>query len=298
MGASSRKLLVMLLLDFANSKADGAGGRQRPGGPGHNHDGLGVDGWFAAVKPVPARSLLAELPAGGLGGLVLSVDLTTSFRNSHDGAHLWHDLAHAFEDYGLDIDRNVTGRLGTHGTVQFHVGRSATGTTTVDSVYALRTKNKKAASDLFHDLRRVSERAKLGTPLTRDSKDPKDRRTHELLSLSHNDLVMFVTAHEDALVFATGAESLVSVVDEMRRNKPRTRKSEPMNAALAAAGGDNVAGLFDVELQPLFDQIMGAIAGTGARVDLSTLPKRHVGHLDLQRRDDGTVVRVRVLSSK
>jgi hypothetical protein len=291
-----------LLLDFA--KDAGPGGRQGPGrhgpGPGLDRDlgPGGIAGWFSSVKPVPAKALLAELPAGGLGGLVLSVDLRRVFTNSCDGSCFYADLRQAFVQYGLDLDRNVMSRLGEYGTVQFHVGTAANGAASVDAVYSIRTKNKKAAGDLFGDLRRVCESEKLGTLIVRDSIDPKDRRPHELVEVRRHDLTMFLTAHEDALLFAGSADTLVAVVDELRRNKPRAKKSEPIAAAVTAAGAGNVAGLFDVDLQPLFDHIAAAFAGAGVRVDLSTLPRRHVGYLDLQQQDDGTVVRVRVLSSK
>ncbi|MBL8752059.1 MAG: hypothetical protein JNK15_02055 [Planctomycetes bacterium] len=301
-GAADRPdYTATLLLDFA-ADHDGAGrrgpGRHGPGGPDHDHEPDGITGWFRSVKPVPVRTLLAELPAGGLGGLVLSVDLRRAFTSSHDGSHFYSDLRIAFEEYGLDLDRNVMSRLGEHGTLQFHVGTSAAGTAAVDAVYSIRTKNKKAASDLFADLRRVCEKSKLGVGVARDGKDPKDRRVHELIEVRHHDLTMFLTAHEDALLFTSDADTLVAVVDELRRNKPRAKKGEPIAAAVTAAGTGNVAGLFDVDLQPLFDHISTAFAGVGVRVDLSTLPRRHVGHLDLQPHDEGTTVRVRVLSSK
>lgn len=301
-----------LLLDFDAAATPVE--RRRPGRPGMPK---GIDGWFAAVQPVGARTLLGELPPGGLGGLVLSMDLAALAGGTFDGSHLLHDLHKAFDGYGLDFDRNVMNRLGSRGTMQLFVGRGESAgaepaaggpAAVIDAVYSLRTKNKKAAADLFADLRRVTEPAGFGTVVTRDSKDPRDRRSHELLELRHRDLALFAGAWEDALLFANDADSLVAVIDELRRaTKPRARRSEPLTAAVQATGGEPVAGLFDVDLQPLFDQITNAIAGTdtsgggtfgaGARVDLSSLPKRHVGSLELQRRDDGTMVRVRVSSS-
>lgn len=298
-----------LLLDFdvvpaAPLPAPGAPGGGRPGRAGPPHPELGIDGWFAAVQPSGARTLLADLPSGGLGGLVLSVDLAGLAGRSHDGAHLLRDLRFAFDKYGLDFDRQVLSRLGTRGTVQLHLGRGAE-PAAVDAVYTVRTKNKKAAVDLFADLRRVCEPAGLGSALTRDVKDAgRERRQVELLELRHTGphgrgTPMFVAAHEDSLLLSADADSLVELVDDLRRNgRPRARRGETTAAAIAAIGGENVAGLFDVDLQPLFERITAAFTGAGARVDLSALPKRHVGYLDLQRRDDGTVVRVRVLSSR
>ncbi|MFY9344141.1 MAG: hypothetical protein WAT39_16745, partial [Planctomycetota bacterium] len=273
-----------------------------------------IDSWFAAVQPLAARTLLPDLPAAGLGGLVLSVDLAGLVGRSHEGSHLLRDLHRAFGEYGLDFERNVLARLGSRGTVQLHIGRDGD-RTIVNAVYALRTKNKKAAADLFVDLRRVAEPAGLGTVSVHDSKDARERRTQELLELRGREpgnrgpgnrepggsgLSLFVGAHDDSLLFAGQAEPLLAVLDELRR-PARPRARQPAAATLAGLG-DNVAGLFDVDLQPLFEQIAnafaGGVTGSGARIDLSALPKRHVGSLDLQRRDDGTVVRVRVLSSR
>ncbi|HEB51925.1 MAG TPA: hypothetical protein ENI87_01590, partial [bacterium] len=87
------------------------------GSPGLDEDGPeerdlgGIDGWFAATKPVAARELLRELPTGGLGGMVLSVDLSAVAAHSPRSSHLVWDLRDAFHDFGLDFDRNVLERL-------------------------------------------------------------------------------------------------------------------------------------------------------------------------------------------
>jgi hypothetical protein len=323
--AAQADFTMTVLLDFDVAPAPAAGpnagprsprhGPPRPDGPrgGDEHGprrgvAPGIDGWFAAVEPVAARTLLTELPAGGLGGLVLSVDLAEVVSRSRTGVHLWNDLRRAFDQYGLDFDRNVLARLGTRGTVQLHVapgGDSAS----VGAVYAVRTKNRKAAAELFADIRRVAEPAGLATASTRDvaardGKDGKDRRSVDLLELRGGGphgraTAMFVAAHEDSLLLSADADVLATVVDDARRaGKPQKRRGEPTAAAISSIGGETVAGLFDVDLLPLFERITDALAGTGARVDLSALPKRHVGYLDLQRGDDGTVVRVRLLSSR
>ena len=321
--AAQTDFTATLLLDFDGQPVarqpgpvagPGRDGRSGPPRPRDREYESGFDGWFAAVQPVAARSLLAELPSGGLGGLVLSVDLASVAGRSHDGAHLLRDLHRAFDEYGLDFQRNLLSRLGARGTVQLHVGRGD-GAATVDAVYAVRTRNKKAATDLFADLRRVCEPAGLGIASVRDVKDRegngagRERRVVELLELRANGPkgrggAMFVAALEDSLLVSADDESLVALVDDLRRDdprrsgKPRGKRVDGTAAAIAAIGGENVAGLFDVDLQPLFDQLTAALVGSNVPADLSALPKRHVGFLDLQPRDGGTFVRVRVLSSR
>ena len=80
-----------------------------------------------------------------------------------------------------------------------------------------------------------------------------------------------------------------------RGGKPRARRAD---GAIAAIAGENVAGLFDLDLQPLFERLTSAFTGAATRLDLSSLPRRHVGYLDLQHHGDDTIVRVRGLSSR
>ncbi len=301
-----------LLLDFdaaaAPARPAGRHGPERRGperrGPVNEPASSGIDGWFAAMQPTSARTLVPELPAGGLGGVVLSVDLASLAGRSHEGAHLLEHLHHAFDKYGLDFDRNVLSRLGSRGTLQLHVARGTEAAQVeaaqVNAIYSMHTKNKKAAADLFADLRRVCEPAGLGVLVTKDVKETgRERRVVELLELRERGTSTFLVAHEDTLLLAADADTLVTVVDDLRRSgRPKARRSEATATAISSIGGENVAGLFDVDLQPLFDRIASAFASSGARVDLSTLPKRHIGYLDVQRREAGTLVRVRVLSSR
>ena len=272
----------------------------------------GIDGWLAAVRPVPARQLLAELPGGGIGGLVLSVDLAAVAGSSRDGVHLLHDIEGAFEHYGLDFRRNVLDRLGERGTVQLQVGQSGQAAGGMASIYSLRAKSRKAAADLFADLRRVGEAEGFAQLLP--GKDSKDRRGIDVLQLRSRhggpggEASVAVAVVDDAVMLAPDAAELVAFVDELRRSpKARGKRDQAVVSAVQSIGGENVAGLFDVDLQPWFEQLAGLFAGAGAQLDLSQLPKRHIGYLELQRdggaaaagaESTGSVVRVRVLSSR
>jgi len=253
---------------------------------------------LSAVQPVAARALAGELPGGGLGGLVLSVDLARMLASSHSGEHLLFDLEHAFDDYGLDFQRNVLSRLGGQGTVQLQIARSDRAAAELRSVYALRTKGRNAAVELFGDVRRVTEATGLGRMVPM-----RERRGLELLEIrgvGPHASVVCVAAHEDDLLLSSDADSLAAAIDDMRSaGKARTRRDQLVGNAVQALGSDRVAGLFDVDLSPLFAQLSAAVAATGgARLDLSQQPKRHVGSVDVQRNDDGVIVRISVLSSR
>jgi hypothetical protein len=288
-------LAATLLLEFDESVVGPGRDGARPGRPA----AIGVDGWLAAVRPVPAKSLLGELPAGGLGGLVLSVDLAAIAQSSHQGKHLLHDLEHAFDSYGLDFQRNVVDRLGARGTVQFQI--AGAGAREIASVYSLRARSRKAAGELFADLRRVCEAEQLGRMVTwKDAKDPA-RRTTELLQIDghRHGMVIGVAVLDDALLVGADVESLGIFVDDARKGpKSRGKRDQAVASAVQSIGGEEIAGLFDVDLQPWFEQLAAAFAAAGVKPDLSALPKRHLGYLDVQRGARQSVVRIRVLSSR
>lgn len=291
---------------------DGPGG-PGPGGPGPG--GLGgepwaIDGWFGAAQSVPARTLLPELPASGLGGLVLAVDLAQVAQRSRRGMGMLRELHDAFDEFGLDFERNVLSQLGTRGTVQllFRRGGDAAATELV-SVYSLRAKSRKAATDLFADLRRAADQRGMGKLVVAGA--ARDRKGVDVLELSHHrgDQPTCLAVHEDLVVVGADADSLVQVIDDWKRAaKQRGKRDAAVTAAVQSIGGENVAGLFDLDFTPLFERVVGAFgAGAGSssggtadsavRLDLSRIPKRHIGYLDLQPRDGGIVLRIRVLSS-
>jgi hypothetical protein len=82
----------------------------------------------------------------------------------------------------------------------------------------------------------------------------------------------------------------------VRGNRARLRREQA--AAVAAAGGKEIAGLFDLDLEPLFEQIAAALGKAAINVDFSQLPKRHSGFVDLQRGSAGSVVRVSVTAAR
>jgi len=297
-GAFAVKLLLDLPNDLPNHTAGDRGHDGRTRVAGAEPDALSdLAGWLATVQPVAPRTLVNELPGGGLGALVLSVDLARMLARSHSGEHLLHDLEHAFDEYGLDFQRNVLSRLGAQGTVQLQLARSERAGAELRSVYALRTKGRNAAVDLLGDVRRATEAAGIGRIVPM-----RERRIElvEIRSAGPHASVAYVAAHEDDLLLSSDAESLAAAIDDMRSaGRARTRRDQIVGNAVQALGSERVAGLFDVDLAPLFTQFANAVAASGGtRLDLSQQPKRHVGTLDVQRKDDGVIVRISVISSR
>ena len=257
---------------------------------------VGMQGWFAATQPVAAKQLLKELPRAGLGGLVLSVDLRAVGSHSPKTSHLYWDLREAFRNFGLDFERNVLGRLASRGTVQLHLGAADLASAQVSPVYSVRAKNRRTAQDLFSDIRRVVEDNGIGELL--DRKGDRGKRGPALLKLwgRHRALSAYVMAHDDSLLLASSEEPLVQLHQELQRTRPRGRRDQFAARAVKAIGGEEVAGLFDLDLEPMFGRLLAALGDQ--ETDLDALPQRHVGYLATERSDDGAVVRIRVLSSR
>lgn len=287
--------------------------------------GPSIDGWFAATKPVEVRQLMRELPRSGLGGLVLSVDLRAVASHSHRSSRMVWGLHEAFDEFGLDFERNVLERLGERGTVQLHFGSASPGDegggvdpvglrggafASVSAVYAMRAKSRAKAQDLFGDLARVAG----GTGFGELHELRHNRRRLDVLELRGpaRDLRVFTCVHDESLLLARSRETLVQVYDDLQRAKPRGRSEQVSARHLKAIGGESVAGLFDIDLAPLLEHLGQVLPG----VDLGALPTRHLGYLDIDEsggdkpadeqagkqeandREAGTVVRVRVLSSR
>lgn len=204
-------------------------------------------------------------------------------------------------------------RLASRGTVQLHFDPASTnpaGTgpvgngeaqaggdiavASISPVYSVRAKSRTAAEDLFSDMRRVITKTEFGEFLT--VKDAKGKRLADVIHLhgKKGQLSAYVCVSDDTVLLAEDQDTLVQVHQELRRNKPRSRRDQRAGKAIKAIGGDRVAGLFDLDLEPLFQRITSALHG----VDLASLPKRHIGYLDTDSQVDGAVVRIRVLSSK
>ncbi|MBX3463872.1 MAG: hypothetical protein KF830_11940 [Planctomycetes bacterium] len=283
---ASAGVAATLLLSFGPATAAAPGGA--------------IDGWLAAVQHVPARQLQPELPAAGLGGVVVAVDLAGLAQRSPRAAHLVRDLRHSLDDYGLDFDRHVLGRLSALGTVQLLLRDGSDGVAQeVVAVYAVRARSRAAAADLFTDLRRAAEAHGIGR-LTGN----RDRRGPDVLELrpmrdpdAGAQAPFCVAVVEDTVLVALDAATLQRVHDDYRRaGRSRGRRDAVVTGAMQRIGPTPVCGLFDLELGGLFASLARPNDGVRAAWDLSSVPARHVGSLACEPGADGAVVRICVLS--
>lgn len=294
-----------VLLDFDRAALDRGARPARPLGrraaPRPERWGSpGIDGWFAAALSISARKLVRDLPGGGLGGLVLAVDLRDIAGRSHRGAQLLRILRLSFEDFGLDFDRNVLSRLGDRGTVQLLFRRGdGKAATEIESVYSVRARSRTAAGDLFTDLRRAAEQNGMGRVVS--GRERPGRNGVDVLELRRHsgDSPTCVAVHGDAVLVAFDAATIDAFLVEQRRAaKQRGKRTAAVSTVVQEIGGTDVTGLFDLDFTPWFDHFEQLLEGSKTAIDLSRIPRRHVGYLDLQPREGGTVIRICVLSSR
>jgi len=285
-----------VLLDFDGKRAGGRRG-----------SGLGdadINGWFSSALSIPARTLVRDLPGGGLGGLVMAVDLRDIAVQSRRGAQLLRHLRDSFRAFGLDFERNVLSRLGERGTVQLLFRRGEGGATTeINSVYSVRATSREAASDLFKDLRRSAVQRGTGRLL-----EDRLRRGVEVLELRHDKKrespPTFVAVHGDSVLVAFDPVTIDEFLVEARKGgRQRGRRDVAVGNVIQEIGGSDVSGLFDLDFTPWLDHLASLLSAGNTAVDLSGIPRRHIGYLDLQPRDpdhdeSGVVLRICVMSSR
>jgi len=289
-----------VLLDFdhdamANQPAGRRARLRRP-----QWDRPGINGWFASALSVPAKKLVRDLPGSGLGGLVLAVDLRGIAGRSRRGAQLLRHLRSSFEHFGLDFERNVLSRLGERGTVQLLFGRgNGNAATEIQSVYSVRARSKKAAGDLFTDLRRAAEQHGIGRVLSGRERPSKSNTDVLELRRHPGDSPTCVAVLGDTVLVAFDAATIDAFLEEHRRAaRQRNKRNAAVGTAVQKIGGNDVTGLFDLDFTPWFDHFTELFAAQNAPIDLSGIPRRHVGYLDFQPHDGGVVLRICVLSSR
>lgn len=279
-----------------------------------------IDGWFSSVQPVPARALSDALPAGGLGGLVLAMDPDRAAGET--GAAFRELVEDVLDDFGLDFRRQVLGRLGQVGAMQVMFAPAGSGAARLRAAYSLRARSRTAARELFDDLVRSTEVRRVGSLLpTRDRREPKVLRL-ELRGHAHppgdrphgpgagappgpppdgggggrpepHADQVYLSVLDDGLLFAYDPAAIAQVHDEARQANRKTRRDAILGSTLQAIGDAKVAGLFDLDLTPVFAAAFG-----GNPLDWSGIPARHTGYVDLQKDGDGFVARLRVSSSR
>lgn len=299
--AAGARFTATVLLDFEqdnpNVRALRAPDRKAP----PFWDSPGIDGWLTAALSVKPRQLARDLPGGGLGGLVLAMDLPVVATRSPRGARLLRDLRNSLEAFGLDFKRNVLSRLGTRGTVQLLFRRGADGeaATRIESIYAVRATSRTAASNLFTDLRRAAEQHGIGKVLAGRDRPGRDNVDVLELRVHPEDEPTCVAVASDAVLVAFDATSIDEFLTEHRTvARQRSKRNSQVGAVVERIGGREVSGLFDLDFTPWLERFADLLGERGVAVDLSGIPSRHVGYLDLQPRDGGTIIRICVLSSR
>jgi hypothetical protein len=294
-----------LLVDFVSAPSPNAAeGGKAPLGD------IGINGWLDAIRRAPARSLVGSVPDGGLGSMVLALDLQTLASRSNRGADLLHDVEHAYEEIGLDFRRKFLDRVGTSGALQIAFDAEDRPVT----VFSLRAKNRRAAADLFGDLRKALEAESMGRLLApaakgdpeileirsegrrhRDRDHDRDRRSR---SANGSTITLFAAVHEDSLLLAAEPASLVAVHGERQQAKgQRAKRNEALLRAVAGLGSGNVAGLVDMDLRPLFARLAFDLTGPDEpTLDFAQLPQRHTGIVEVDPRSNGATLRIRFAS--
>ncbi|MBK8098861.1 MAG: hypothetical protein IPK26_17240 [Planctomycetes bacterium] len=279
-----------------------------------------IDGWFSAVQSVPARALSDSLPAGGLGGLVLAMDPERAAGDT--GVRFRELIQDVLDDFGLDFRRQVLGRLGQIGAMQVMFAPAGGGPSRLRAAYSLRARSRAAARELFDDLVRSTEVRRVGSVMpTRDRRDPKVLRlqlhghAHPPGDRPHGPppggvpdgpppggpgagrpephADLYLSVLDDVLLFAYDPAAIAQVHEEARQGNRKNRRDAVLGTTLQAVGDGKVAGLFDLDLTPVFAAAFG-----GNPQDWSGIPARHLGYVDLQKDGDGFVARLRVSSSR
>ncbi|MFM1872186.1 MAG: hypothetical protein RL398_1608 [Planctomycetota bacterium] len=288
-----------LLVDFVSAPPPNAaeGGKTALGD-------IGIDGWLDAIRRAPARSLVGSVPDGGLGSMVLALDLQTLASRSNRGADLLHDVEHAYEEIGLDFRRKFLDHVGTSGALQIAFDAEDRPVT----VFSLRAKNRRAAVDLFGDLRKALEAESMGRLLAPAAKGDPEILEIRSAGRRHRDrhsrpakepiLTLFAAVHDDSLLLAAEPASLVAVHGERQQAKgQRAKRNEALLRAVAGLGSGNVAGLVDMDLRPLFARLAFDLTGPDEpTLDFAQLPQRHTGIVEVDPRSDGATLRIRFAS--
>lgn len=333
---------ITMLVDLDRAPADAGGGAERGGPTAGGPPSCDIDGWLDAVRSVPARSLVTAIPDGGVGSVVLALDVETLATRSHKGARLLDDIAHAFDERGLDFQKKVLDRLGSVGAVQMVFGGEAAnrgpdaanrGPDAANrggaAALVLRTKSRRAALDLFDDLRRTvvgedmgqfhaaTERGGLDLlevrpdrprrggrpPEGRGGRPPEGRggrRGEARDGEPFEPFTVHLAVLDDVLLLASAPETLLAVHQERSRaQRLRTRRQDSLLRTLNGFGNAPIAGIVDLDLRPLFADLAARLGGPDrAPVDFSRFPQRHSGTIEVAPRGDGTTLRIRLTAPR
>lgn len=241
-----------------------------------------VDGWLALAQPAAARTLLGDLPHGGLGGFVLAIEPRRMLENADAAPALLRTLRGGCGRVGLDLDRIVR-RLGQRGALQLQLVPDARegALSQLVPVFALQAQSRRAASELADDIAGAGQRSRIGTGSTD----------------------LHCVAADDLLLFGDDQELLERVRAERRVQRGRSAREAAVVAALQALAPAGAA----VRCSGLVHLDLG---GWLASERSGLLPLRHSGLLEVLpdiavpgtgqpgSGADRTVVRLQLLSTR
>lgn len=128
------------------------------------------DSWLDAVIPTRPRLLLNDMPAGGVAGITVNLDLerllTMAPRRSRSPmgrllGYFWFSCG----KLEVDVRKHILRRLDKQGSAQLIVVPAAQGSTDQDRTrlaYAFQARSAAAARELYTDLKRSAEAHRLG----------------------------------------------------------------------------------------------------------------------------------------
>lgn len=273
-----------------------------------------VDGWLALAQPTPARTLVGELPVGGVGGLVLAIEPRRLVDGEEPVSAFAQLVRGGCGESGLELDRLVR-RLGKRGTMQLMLVPSAADAVADGKVamaaFALQAQSRRAAQDLAEEIQAARQQGRGPRPERSRGDGPRGdgnggrpdgsrpegargrpRHPHDH---GHGDRLaaMRCAAIDDLLVFGDDPAVLEAV-----RAERKAQRSAPHEARVRAAlqvlapRNERVAGLLHFDLG----------SWTGAE-RFRGLPLRHTGFLEVPGERDGeaageVVVRLQLLSER
>lgn len=238
-----------------------------------------VDGWLSLVQQAPARSLLADLPPGGIGGIALAVDpdgLSTPRSGRFGGL-----LSNGCNARGLDLQHQVLDRLGRRSALQLQLQRPQGGGLAAAGAVAARS--RKHARELFDDL---------AGAVRKGGGDVLSARDHGVDQVDLGRLfdgAARVGVIDDSVVFGFHAGSLAELEAARHAKAPPRRDAQVAAALQALAVADKVAGVFALDLSPWLAELPAAASGS--------LPPLHAGCIELGEGTAGALLRLRMLSS-
>ena len=248
---------------------------------------LGADGvppgLFQLLRPARLQDLVADLPRGGLARAVVAVDpldLVDPRRAGPRVGIMVHALTDGCAGMGLDFEHQVLRRLGERAALQTLLLEE---TDQLHLAWSLAARNRRAAGQLFDDLRRALQIADAGTFHDGQRRRPDTLEVRGLFGGAP----AWLAVVDDSLVLGDRREVVEQAWHAARAaDRPKASELLSLFRELEIDRRTEVLGLFAVEAAPLLKRWLGTDAGA--------LPARQVGAMQVE----GGVLRLRMFSPR